>query len=68
MVANLSALELSCIDRMTREQVIEAVRGRASDLPADLLERLEEQSTECLQLILLAGRLIHVLQHWRSQR
>ena len=67
MVYNLSALELSCIDRMTREQLIEAIRARADDLPGDLQQRLEEQSTDCLQLLLLAGRLIQVLRHRRRR-
>jgi hypothetical protein len=62
MVSIVSELELCCIDRMPLEQLIAAVRARAEDLPADLLERLEMQTTERLQLLLLAGRLVHVLR------
>ena len=65
MIATLSELELSCIDRLSREDLLRAVRARTGDLPADLLERLDEQSTDRLQLLLLAGRLIQVLRHLR---
>jgi hypothetical protein len=66
MVSILSELELMSIDRLKRPQLIEAIRARAGDLPADLLERLEERSTDRLQLLLLAGRLIQVLRHLES--
>ena len=56
MIATLSELELSCIDRLDRAALIQAVRARTGDLPADLLERLDEQPTDHLQLLLLAGR------------
>jgi hypothetical protein len=62
MTSIVSELELGCIDRMPRQQLIDCVRARGDELPADLLERLEEQSTERLQLLLLAGRLIQVLR------
>jgi hypothetical protein len=65
MVTTLSELELACIERLSREQLVTAVRARAGDLPEDLLQRVEEQSTDSLQLILLAGRLIQVLRHQR---
>jgi hypothetical protein len=67
MVSILSQLELCCIDRMTEQELIRAVRARADDLPLDLLERLEEQSIDCLRLLLLTGRLIQVLRHLRSR-
>jgi hypothetical protein len=63
MVSILSELELMSIDRMNRLQLIEAIRARAGDLPADLLEHLEQRSMDRLQLLLLAGRLIQVLRH-----
>jgi hypothetical protein len=66
MVSIVSELELCCIDRMPRHQLIEAVRARSDDLPADLLDRPEGQSTERLQLLLLAGRLIQVLRRLPS--
>lgn len=68
MVSTLSELELSLIDRMSRGDLIQAIRGRAADLPGDLLGRLEEQPTDDLQMLLLAGRLIQVLRHLRSRR
>jgi hypothetical protein len=68
MVSTLSVLELSCIDRLNREELLEAIRARSGDLPADLLEGLDEQSVDCLRLLLLAGRLIQVLRHLRDSR
>ena len=68
MVSTLSQLELSLIERMSRGELIQAIRGRSGDLPGDLLTRLEEQPTDDLQMLLLAGRLIQVLRHLRSRR
>jgi hypothetical protein len=68
VVSTLSELELSLIERLSREDLIQAIRGRAGDLPGDLLTRLEEQPTDDLQMLLLAGRLIQVLRHLRSRR
>jgi len=68
MVTILSELELLSIDRMTGPQLLAAIRARAGDLPADLLEGLEERSTDRLQLLLLAGRLIQVLRHLEQGR
>ena len=68
MVSTLSELELSLIERLSREDLIQAIRGRSGDLPGDLLTRLEEQPTDDLQMLLLAGRLIQVLRHLRSRR
>jgi hypothetical protein len=65
MVSILSELELCAIDRMTRQQLVEAVRERAGELPIDLLGHLEERPTQHLQLLLLTGRLIRVLRHLR---
>ena len=62
MASILTELELCEIDRMTRQELIAAVRARGDDLPADLLQQLEEQPTHRLQLLLLAGRLIRVLR------
>jgi hypothetical protein len=64
MVSILSELELCSIDRMTRQELIAAVRVREEDLPVDLLGNLEEQATDRLQLLLLAGRLIQVLRYF----
>ena len=67
MVSILSELELCAIERMTPQELIQAVRDRAKDLPVDLLGQLEEQSTHYLQMLLLAGRLIRVLRHLQSR-
>jgi hypothetical protein len=67
MISILSELELCSIDCMTWQELIEAVRARARDLPVDLLEQLEEQPTDRLQLLLLAGRLIRVLRLLRKE-
>jgi hypothetical protein len=67
MISILSELELRSIDRMTRQELIEAVWARAGDLPVDLLEQSEEPVTDRLQLLLLAGRLIRVLRLLRKE-
>jgi len=67
MVSILGELELCCIDRMTQQELTLAVRARAADLPADLLDRLDEQPADRLRLLLLAGRLIQVSRHLRSR-
>jgi hypothetical protein len=69
MISILSELELCSIDRMTRQELIEAVRARAGDdLPVNLLEQLEEPPTDRLQLLLLlAGRLIRVSRLLRKE-
>ena len=66
MISILSELELCSIERMTRQELLDAVRARGDDLPADLLGQLEGQPTHCLQLLLLAGRLIRVLRQLRK--
>jgi hypothetical protein len=65
MVSILSELELCSIDHMTRLELIDAIRARVADLPADLIGGLKEQPIIHLQLLLLAGRLIHVLRQLR---
>ena len=65
MVTTLTELELSCIDRLNREELLRAIRARADDLPGDLLAGLDEQPSDHLQLVLLAGRLVQVLRHLR---
>jgi hypothetical protein len=64
MITTLSELELSCIDRLSREQLLAALRNHTEHLPGDLVERLDDQSTDQLRLLLLAGRLIRVLRQW----
>jgi hypothetical protein len=65
VVTLLSALELANIDHLSREQLMAAIRALASDIPADLLERLEDQSIDHLRLLLLTGRLLRVLRQWQ---
>jgi hypothetical protein len=62
MVSTLGELEMHVIDPMSRQQLLEALRPRRDCLPPDLRERLEEQPTERLRLLLLAARLIHALR------
>ena len=62
MVAELSELELKCIEPMTRVQVLAAIRQREDCLPPDLRERLDEQPVGRLHLLLLAARLIYALR------
>jgi hypothetical protein len=68
MVRAISELELSCLDHLPRQDLLNAVRARAGDLPPDLLRRLEEQPVDCLRPLLLAGRLIQVLRHAQTPR
>ena len=56
------AVELKHIDRMTRDELLAAIRSKQDCLREDLLESLEGQSTDHLQLLLLAARLIQVLR------
>jgi hypothetical protein len=65
MISILSEVELCSIERMARQELIQAIRARMNDLPVDLLGQLEDQSTDHLQLLLLAGRLIQVLRRRR---
>jgi hypothetical protein len=66
MVATSLHLELQNIDQMTRQELITAIGSKRECLCSDLLEGLEEESTDRLQLLLLAARLIQVLRHVRS--
>ena len=62
MVSTPLSIELRHIDRMTRQELIEAVSTKRHCLRPDLLDGLEEGSTERLQLLLLVARLIQVLR------
>ena len=53
MVSMLSQLELCSMDRMTRQELMAAIRARGDIMPTDLLGQLEEQPTRQLQLLLL---------------
>jgi hypothetical protein len=60
--------EMHRLDDMSRSHLVEAVRGGVDSLPVDLRERVEEQDTEWLRLLLFAARLIHALRQWRQGR
>jgi hypothetical protein len=62
MISILSELELCSIDRMSRQELVDALREYAAHLPVDLWGQLEDQPTHRLQLLLLAGRLIRLLR------
>jgi hypothetical protein len=67
MVATSFDLELRYIDQMTRPELLAAIRSKQDCLCKDLLDCLEGQSTEHLQLLLLAARLIQVLRNKHSR-
>jgi hypothetical protein len=62
--STLFAIEMLAIDRMSRADLITAVRAGLDNLPADLRQRLhlDEESTDHLRLILVAARLLHALR------
>jgi hypothetical protein len=62
MIATLGQLEMHCIDRLCRQELIDAIRARGDCLPEDLRQGLENQPTDRLRLLLLAARLVHVLR------
>jgi hypothetical protein len=59
---SLMELEMHYLAAMTREQLVAALRPLVDCLPVDLRERVEEQETERLRLLLCAARLIHTLR------
>ena len=59
---SLIELEMRCLGAMTREQLLKALPRLVDCLPVDLRERVEEQETERLRLLLCAARLIHALR------
>jgi hypothetical protein len=67
MVSTLGELEMQCIDGMSRQQILEALRSRPDCLPPDLREGLEGLPTDRLGLLLLAARLIYALRQLREQ-
>jgi hypothetical protein len=66
--ARLFELEMLCIELMTRQQLVEAVRERSECLPVDLREQLDEEPTDRLRLLLVAARLIHALRQLRRHQ
>jgi hypothetical protein len=62
MISNLGKLELRCLDQMTRQEILEAIRKHADGLRIDLEECLDDHSTDSLGRLLLAARLLHVLR------
>jgi hypothetical protein len=68
MVACFCALEMHCLDSMTRAQLIEDLAEHPDCLPADLQEHVAEQATDRLRLHVLAARLIHALRQQQKCR
>jgi hypothetical protein len=66
MISIMGELELRWIVRMSRPELIRAVLACKHAVPGDLLEDLEHASTERLQLLLLAARLILVARYLRD--
>jgi hypothetical protein len=62
--STLFAIEMLAIDRMSRAELITAVRAGLESLPTDLRQRLrlEEESADHLRLLLVAARLLHALR------
>jgi hypothetical protein len=68
MVATLLDFELRQLDRMTRQELVAAIRFRRDLLKAELVDCLEEKSLGQLQLLLLVARLTEVLHHMQGWR
>jgi hypothetical protein len=66
--ATLVELEMRCLEGLTRQQLVEALRGIEDCLPDDLRERMEEHDTDCLRLLLFAARFIHALRQRQKSR
>jgi hypothetical protein len=62
MISNLGKLELCCLDQLTRQELLEAIRKHADGLRIDLEESLDDHSTDYLRVLLLAARLLHILR------
>ncbi len=67
MTVSLTQLELDLMDHMKRGQLLAAIRDRTEHLPADLLVGMEEMPDDWLRLLLLAGRVVHLLRHLRGR-
>lgn len=65
-LSSWSQLEAYCIDRLTREELTESIRAQLWHLPRDLRERIDEQATDALRMLVLAARLLHVLRMMRE--
>jgi hypothetical protein len=62
MVTCLCEQEGRFLDSLSRPQLLDAIEEHRHCLPADLQERIGEQSTGRLRLFVLVGRLIHALR------
>ena len=62
--STLFAIEMMAIDRMSRAELITAIRAGLENLPADLRHGLDlaEESMDHLRLLLIAARLLHALR------
>jgi hypothetical protein len=69
MIQTVAELELRTFDTLTREQLITLLLERVDCLPRHFTrERLEGYSTEDLQILLLAAKLLDVLRSQDRQR
>src|SRR5262249_44620780 len=66
--ATLFELEMRSIAEMSRAQLTEAIWDRLDCLPADMREGLEDETTDHLQLLLLAARFVRALRHMRKHK
>jgi len=68
MVATLLDFEMRQLDRMTRQELVAAIRFRRDLLKAELVDCLEEKSLGQLQMLMLVARLTEVLHHMQGWR
>jgi hypothetical protein len=60
--STLFEMEMLNLDRMSRAELLDAIRQHWDNLPADLRVILEDESTDQLRLLLMAARLLHTLR------
>lgn len=68
MVTCLCEQEMRHLDLMTRSELLEVIAEHWNCLPADLQERVGDQSNTRLRLYVLTARLIHALRQQPLRR
>jgi hypothetical protein len=63
----LGEIEMRGIGRLSRQGLLDALSPRLGCLPPDLAERLEDQPTDRLRLLLLAARLLYTLRQLQAR-
>jgi hypothetical protein len=66
--ATLFELEMRGIAAMTRAQLIDAIWDRQDSLPPDMREGLEYETTDHIQLLVLAARFVRALRQMRKYK